>query len=648
MFKKIFPYILILFLGTVVYFKSFQVPFSLDDYPVIVLNPQVQTLQNLPALFSFDPTRFITHLTLAINYKLAGFNVLNYHRFNLFLHGLNAVLCFWLIGLTLNLPKIRRRNNLAFSDWIPLFCALIFLTHPIQTQAVTYIVQRSTLLAAFFYLSALILYLKMRLDFRWKYYVLSWTVVILGSMSKPIFITLPLMIAFYEWMGFDGLRAYFKKKYYIYVPYLLLIAVIPLFLLFYMLNHFGEAFDWSRMDYATRVSGEISRWQYFLTELRVIMTYLRLLFLPGGQSFDYDYPLSPGIFHGPTLLSFLGVLILAVIFIKFRKRWWWVSFSIGFIFITLILESSIFPLPDVIFEHRLYLGTIGFGFFICAGFAHFIRDKRVYVLCLSLLVLNYSVLTYARNLIWLDQIGLVHDSLKKAPQKGRLYLLLGWLYHKQGLFVLAEENYKKAISLKDHYAIRENLAELYITQRKYDEAIEQLKAALRLNPGRIDLEMRLGDLYFLKAQYPAAYVQFKKVISFKPEWAIASKRLADCYLQMGQIEQAEQFYTQAALRESHSPFFAMTLGNFYYSRDSFDKAKEIYADIMRSYPSYEEAYMMMGYAWMKLKDPKKAYEYFDRAFKMNANNPKVWRGMAYYYRQTGQKEKAAQYENQIK
>lgn len=646
MLKKNFPYILIFFLGTVVYLPSFQVPFSLDDYPIIVFNSQIKTLQNLPALFSFDPTRFVTHLTLAINYRLDGFDVLNYHRFNLIVHGINAVLCFWLVALTLYLPKIRRLT-FKFAEFIPLFCALIFLLHPIQTQAVTYIVQRSTLLASLFYLSALILYIKMRLDFQWKYFGWSLAVVVLGSMSKPIFITLPLMIAFYEWFGFERPKNYFKKNFYLYIPYGLLVAAIPLFLLAYMLNHFGETFDWARMEYATRVSGEISRWEYFLTQWRVVMTYLRLLIWPLEQSFDYDYPLSPGIWHGPTLLSLLGLLAIGFIFVRFRKKAWWVSFAIGFMAITLLLESSIFPLPDVIFEHRLYLAVIGFGFLVCAVLGHLIKDKRVYVVCLSLLILNYSFLTYARNLIWLDQIGLVNDSLKKAPQKSRLYLLLGWLYHRQGLAALAEENYKKAIGLKDHASIRENLAALYAAEKKYPEAAEELKAALRLNAGRLDLEMRLGDLYFLMGRYEAAFAQFRKIAVAWPEGPFSFKRLADCYLQMGQIEEAERFYKQAALRDSRSPFFAMTLGNFYYSQNMFDKAIEVYNGITQTHPAYEESAMMLGYSWMKLKDPPKAYEYFDRAFKMNPRNPKVHQGMAYYYRQTGQKQRAAEYEFEL-
>src|SRR3989338_2195228 len=280
--SKAFPYMLIVFVGSLIYSNSFSIPFSLDDFLVIVGNPLIRDFGPCGEIFRFDPTRFITHLSFAFNSLKSGLNTQGFHQVNLALHILNAVFCYVLIQRTLILVFFKEkdadkssashthtsfsRSSFQFLRYIPLCCALIFLTHPIQTQAVSYIVQRSVLLAAFCYFIALILFIEMRLNFQPIYYWLTWIIVILGTMTKPIFITLPLMILLYEFTFFSGSWKHIKGKFFIYLPYIVPVVFIPVFLTLYVLDSSFESFDMSKLSYATRLTSDISRLTYLLTE----------------------------------------------------------------------------------------------------------------------------------------------------------------------------------------------------------------------------------------------------------------------------------------------------------------------------------------------------------------------------------------------
>ncbi|MBI4689413.1 MAG: hypothetical protein HY754_03970, partial [Nitrospirae bacterium] len=171
-----FHLFLIAIVGLLVYSNTFYVPFQFDDIPNIAEN---YMLKDLTKFWPPGGARWLGFLTLALNYKLGGLNVTGYHIFNLVIHILNAILVYWLIVLTFKTPYIAMRNaefgfrnsenNIPHSAFgiphleIALFSALLFVSHPIQTQAVTYIYQRFASLATFFYLLSLVMYIKFRI-----------------------------------------------------------------------------------------------------------------------------------------------------------------------------------------------------------------------------------------------------------------------------------------------------------------------------------------------------------------------------------------------------------------------------------------------------------------------------------------------------
>jgi len=155
--------ILITCLGIIIYSNTFNCSFHYDDFHYIVDNPFISNLRNLLIHWEFYPCRFITFLSIAINHHFSKFNVFGYHVFNLGLHVVSAILIWWLTILTLSTPGMKKNKISEHADLIALFAGLIFVSHPLQTEAVTYIWQRSTSMAALFYLTSLCLYVKARL-----------------------------------------------------------------------------------------------------------------------------------------------------------------------------------------------------------------------------------------------------------------------------------------------------------------------------------------------------------------------------------------------------------------------------------------------------------------------------------------------------
>ncbi|HAG50864.1 MAG TPA: hypothetical protein DCL42_05950, partial [Deltaproteobacteria bacterium] len=145
-----------------IYSNTFSSPFHFDDTPNIVENYK---LRDLSIFWPPSDTRYIGSLSFALNYYFSGLNVFGYHLVNIIIHIINSILVWWLVILTFRTPVMERINtNPQLKYFIAITASLLFVSHPIQTQAVTYIVQRFASLATLFYLLSLTLYIKAKLQ----------------------------------------------------------------------------------------------------------------------------------------------------------------------------------------------------------------------------------------------------------------------------------------------------------------------------------------------------------------------------------------------------------------------------------------------------------------------------------------------------
>jgi tetratricopeptide (TPR) repeat protein len=198
---------------------------------------------------------------------------------------------------------------------------------------------------------------------------------------------------------------------------------------------------------------EYSSIHYLLTQFRVIVTYIRLVFLPFNQNLDYDYPVFKNFFELSVLISFLFLMTILLCANRLFSKYRLVSFSILWFFLALLPESSFFAIKDVIFEHRLYLPLAGVSLFLVSG-AYYLIGKnglKAMVVVLTMVLACYSVLTYQRNKVWKDPLTLWDDTVHKSPHKARGYGNRGMAYYKQGDFTHALSDFNKAIELNPNY-----------------------------------------------------------------------------------------------------------------------------------------------------------------------------------------------------
>jgi hypothetical protein len=360
----------IIILGAIVYSNTLNASWHFDDSVVVTENWSLRNLrENFNTIFSAN--RSVGFFTFTLNYYFNKLDVTGYHVVNILIHIVNALLVYSLVMLTLKTPAMVKSRLANHARFLALASGLIFVSHPIQTQAVTYIAQRFASLATLFYLLSLVLFVKARLHFlqgkgffsplHCICYCFSLLSAFLAMHTKEITFTLPFIIILYELFFIDSTLKSGGKRFLYLLPFILMLAIIPSNAL--KLSGVGKPLGDIIGEIREQVQETplISRGDYLLTQFNVIVTYIRLLFLPMNQNLDYDYPIARSLFQFPTFLSFLFLLALFILAVYlFFKENRLISFAILWFFITLSVESSIIPIRDVIFEHRIYLPSVGF------------------------------------------------------------------------------------------------------------------------------------------------------------------------------------------------------------------------------------------------------------------------------------------------
>jgi len=723
--KPVVHILSIVLLSLFAYSNTFHVPFLFDDKQNIINNPVMRELGAF-----FDPEaipnigmRYVGFLTFALNYTLHGLNVTGYHIVNFAIHVINAVLVYVLVHLTFRTPQLSVIDpGSRLRNFIAVFSALLFACHPVQTQAVTYIVQRFASLATLFYLLSITMYVMARLrqmpvrtipaytykdkaevevKFKVKnkakakvkdkskyknkakiktedekpvrtqreiqagksikrspaltvtFYALSVISAVLAMRTKEIAFTLPVVVALYEFFFFGGS---WKKRILYLVPLLLTIFIIPLSLIG-IDKPLGEVmYD---VGEATRVQSTMSRWEYLITQFRVIVTYLRLLVLPVNQNLDYAYSTYHSFnsfFDSRVFFSFLLLLLIFCLGVYLFKRSGaggnslrLVSFGIFWFFITLSVESSIIPIKDVIFEHRVYLPSAG-AFMGITTFAFYQAGRmekrwpymeKALVAVLALIVIVLTGATYARNRVWRDPITLWEDVLRKSPQNYMPNYNLGFYYQEKGMLDSAIERYRIAIKLNpDHVKAYNNLGLAYWSKGLTDKAIEQYKTVIKLKQDDVKAYNNLGLAYWSKGLTDKAIEQYKTVIKLKPDDVKAHNNLGLAYQSKGLTDKAIEQYKTVIKLNPDLPEVYFNLGLAYKSKGLTDKAIEQYKTVIKRHPDYPDAYNNLGLAYQSKGLTDMAIEQYKTAIKLNPNMPQPYFNLGLAYESKGLTDKA--------
>jgi len=575
--------------GIIAYSNSFNCSFHFDDTLTIEENIAIRNLSDVKAWWGFVPSRPIGYLSFALNYHFHRLDVWGYHLVNLVIHIVNAVLLWWLVMLTMATPVMRNQLIERHKGAMALFTALLFVSHPLATQSVTYIVQRLASLATLFYLLSLALYIKGRLwedkkDTRVFFsYTGSILCAVLGMLTKEIVFTLPFALVLYEFsfIKTDAWKIDLKDRG-IQIPVIILVIFIAIFFLNFSFGIFNPIPPLPDQGY----DYPITAWEYLLTQFSVILTYIRLFIVPVNQNLDYDYPISHSLLEWHTifgLLSLAGILGLGILLFR---RYRVISFGIFWFFLTLSVESSIIPISqNVIFEHRTYLPGIGFFLVLTGVVFYFLWDRyrRVGWAILVLIALTNTVLTYERNRVWASEYTLWADCVKKSPNKPRPLSNYGKALADTGHASEALAYYDKAIKADpSYYAAYCNRGAAYDALGKYTLAIGDFDRAIEINAKYAKAYSNRGTEYGELGNYKQAIRDFDRAIEINPNYAAA-------------------YHNRGAVNHMH--------GNYNMAIEDYNRAIEIN-------PKYAEAYKNRGIAYNSLGNRNKAIENFKIASKL--------------------------------
>lgn len=511
------------------YAGTWRVPWYLDDLPQIVENPVVHSLP-LAVARMFQP-RGIVDLSFAANFALSGTSPASYHLVNLALHLLVTGLLFLFL-----------RRVCRFPEGASLFGALLFALHPLQTQAVNYVVQRATLLSAAFALAALLTLFRLH-DRRqeedlpaktvWSYTVLTIFLAFWAVWSKQNAVVLPLLylVCGVLWRGWS-LRRALRFAW----PLLLVSMLACAVMLVWPLVSGAQLVSLAQ-THALKGLAHNSPLHYFATEQKVLFYYLCLLLWPTGLRLSYDWPIVSQTFTVYNIALFAGHCVLLAAAWRIRRRFRAFTFAIFWFYCALLVESSILPL-DPVFEHRLYLPLVGFAVLAADLLRRIASSRRRSAVCL-VIVLVLMGLTWQRNRLWLNPVAFAEQNAELSPASEGVWVALGGQYLRAGRLDAARKALTRALALNPDYAlIYVNLSSVSLRKGEFRRAASEAQRGLTVAPENLSLMQNLA----------AADLQTGRSAEARRLLLAVTRRGADSFeisIMLGQAALAEKDWREA-------------------------------------------------------------------------------------------------------
>ncbi len=603
-------YIQVLGLAIVIVFTyghTLDVPFYLDDFSSIRENYIIYNWQGtLAELWNFSALRIIGYVSFALNYQVHQFQVAGYHVINITIHFLAGLAILGLLRGLVRTPTLDNVLSAEAKCWLPFVVALIFVLHPLQIQGVTYIVQRLASLAALFYLATMACFVQARLSSN-KLAKFGWGLacslfILLAFFTKQNTITLPIALLLIELI--------FLQSYQIRVRGLKILGGLGLGIIIFWLvldqNSAMQKLVFENMpflqtvDNLTRETTSISRTAYLATQMSVLWIYISLFFWSESSHIDYDnkilmvnsffsdnenYQFIARLMDSEPIFALIGHLLLLGLAIYSLRRFALVSFAILFYYLAHIIESSILPIRDVIFEHRTYLPNLGLamlsGWLLVVQLPRWLTLKKVIAFTIILLLFLGST-TWSRNQMWRNPVELWQHNVEQSPNKQRGWIILGKHLiikgkqeQRQGLTEQSKitlnksiealnkaiietrnPNGTKSISVTTETAI--NLVVAHKSLGQYGKALQWIdnslaakrnlrpfdQAKFLVNKGNILFELGRKSKKDAYNYYNQAEVSYRQALKVYPQNLKARINLASILEVLGRPDEAIKFYQQ--------------------------------------------------------------------------------------------------------
>ena len=537
------------------YGHTLDVPFYLDDFSSIRENSLVYHWQGFAALREYAPMRWLTYASFALNYHRGGFEPAGYHVVNIVIHLLAGIAVWGLVRGLLRTPRMEGAARGRGGAGVPLVAALLFLLHPLQTGAVTYIVQRLASLAALFYLIALAAYVQARLASSRRERVPCAAACalssVLGLFSKENTATLPAAFLLVELLFFAPGRRDLARLVAIAGGGAIAVWVVT------ALSFGAHPLSFATMADVASQSRDISRDTYLATQLPVLWTYIRLFLWPVGLHLDYAVDLrhfADGVVLG-ALARHLALLALAIFLARRRPL---IAFGILFFYLAHSVESGIIPIPELAFEHRNYLPLLGLGLaavdLLWGSWQGSLAMRGALVLTVLIPTL-LAVVTWRRNEQWRHPVTFWEDNVRLAPSRARAWGSLGKSYLLARRPEDALRAIQEALRLQPHPDVadinrfydRVNLAEALRQLGRIDEGLAVIEAERERDmpaAARAAMELGRGNLLLEQGSLPEAESAYREALESQAWNLPAMVNLASALAQQGHLASADSLYEE--------------------------------------------------------------------------------------------------------
>jgi tetratricopeptide (TPR) repeat protein len=557
-------------LALVLYLPTLDHPFVFDDVWNLQENSAIrperldaESLVRAARGHESVAARPLSNLTFALDARISGSEPRSYRRTNLFIHATNAVLVFWLLLQFSGFQRIRlggskpeelpaRAMEASVDPGWAFFGALLWLVHPAQTQAVTYLHQRSTSLASLFFLASVTLYVEGRRagsGFRqWCSLGGAGAAAVLAVASKEIALVLPVVILLVEWLFFQELRFswFAERKAPLAVAGLTMSSLAGFYLV--------RAWPWIESAYAQAGYTPVLR---LLTELRAGVLYLSLLVWPHPSRLNLDHhlevsrslldPLSGAL----SLALWLLVAVLAVSWARRGRRL--AFFGLAWLIATSLMESTLIPV-ELVAEHRQYLSSVGVLLILLEFLKRSGRLVPGWALA-SVATLAIAVLsswTLDRNRVWSDELLLWQDTVRKSPGKARPHNNLGWALARADRRPEAIDAFRTALSIRPSAETHLNLGQALLAEEELEEATRHLLFASMSMPRSFAAQYKLGVVLLRSDRPEEAARSLRDALSLEPESWDARYELANAlWLQGARVRAAWQYRKVIAASPAH-------------------------------------------------------------------------------------------------
>jgi tetratricopeptide (TPR) repeat protein len=536
-----------------------------------------------------DVYRPLTTFSFALSYHLWGYNPHPYHALNVLLHALNGVLVFFLLFFLLPKPSERAPPSTGRARIIAAFvAACLFVIHPVQTEAVAWISQRSTLLSQSFFLLALLAYLRHRLRPHPAAFVAALLGFTLSLLCKESALVYPAIVLLLDW--------YLQSRE-VAEPSQTVKAQGRAWLLPAASFAVAAGYVLTR----SAVLGQVAQTHYWaggLYRTCLLMTkgfayYLRLLFIPHPLSIEYLFEV-PRTAADPLVLMSASVLVAAGYAAwKWRKDRAMVSLGIAWFFVSLAPVSNIIPIRTIINERFLYLPIIG----LCLAAAHMVaavlgktrRLKPLMAFIVAFLAIM-SLLSVQRSKDWSSGYALASSALRTCPQSAHIRYGMGRQYAERGELDQALKEFELALSIDPAY--HEALNDIgLIAQRRGDlnAALAQYRKTLQAKVDYPQALCNMGNVYFAKHDYVHAAKSYEAALKLKPGDQEIESNLAAAYAYGGDMAKAVDLSLALLKEEPGRTKTRYNLALYYGALGLQGKAEEQLRIVLKTDPAHKPA-----------------------------------------------------------